>query len=607
MCGIVGFNWEDSGQIRSLAGLLAHRGPEQDGFLVADGVSLGHRRLRIIDLSDKASQPLYNEDGTVCVVYNGEIFNFQALRSELEHAGHRFSSKTDTEVLVHGYEQWGTGLLARLIGQFAFCLFDRTRKTLLLARDPLGIKPLYYHDDGRRFLFGSELKVFLKAGVDRRISRRALDYYVLFGNTPSGQSILESVRKVAPGSYLVFDLASRKITDEGRFWTLRYSPDDSISEQAAAEQTRLRLDQAVQSQLVSDVPLGAFLSGGVDSSAIVALMRPHVKELNTFSIQFDRPGFNESAYAQVVSDLFKTIHHEIRFTASTVRELIDELPTYYDEPFADPSMIPTCLVSRVARQHVTVSLSGTGGDELFAGYPRYLEVQALRRLNCLPGPAKRLLDLGIRSVNALAGADKLNKLRSFLGPQEPLWQLYLKLFSYMYRQQGERLPDLARFSDLAGCFTYSDTVTSCLNFDTQHYLAECLLTKEDRASMAVSLEARVPFLDHTFVDFTATLPNRLKIKGREKKYILKKAFAGILPDQILYRRKQGFGVPLADYLRAELKDFAEKELFGQQPVEIYDRDLLARAWRRHQQARADYSRLFWTVIMFNLWHKRWMV
>jgi len=607
MCGIVGFNWEDERQVRSLAALLAHRGPEQEGFHVGDGVSLGHRRLRIIDLSDKGRQPLTNEDGTIQVVYNGEIFNFQSLRDELQRCGHVFASRTDTEVLVHGYEQWGTGVLERIVGQFAFCLFDKRNKRFLLARDPLGIKPLYYYDDGGRFIFGSEVKVFLKSDIPRQISRQALDYYVLFGNTPPGQSILEGVHKVLPGEYLVYDLASRKTAEQGRFWTLRFVPDDSISAGQAVEQIRLRLGEAVRSQLVSDVPLGAFLSGGVDSSAIVALMRPHVKELNTFSIRFDRPGFDESAHAKVVSDLFGTIHHEIQFDARTVRQLIDELPYYYDEPFADPSMIPTCLVSRVARQHVTVALSGTGGDELFAGYPRYIEIQVLRRLNHLPGFAKGLLDLGVGGVNVLAGSDKLNKLRSFLGPREELWQLYLKLLSYMFRQKGERGIDLAGFSHLRQCFAYDDPVTNALNFDTQHYLSECLLTKEDRASMAVSLEARVPFLDHRFVEFAATLPTRLKIKGLDKKHILKKAFVGILPDRILYRRKQGFGVPLADYLRDELKDFAQKEILGEHPVEICDKDLLAAAWQRHQQGRADYSRLFWTVIMFNLWYRRWMV
>jgi len=606
MCGIVGFNWEDDGRIRSLTGLLQHRGPEQEGFHVGDGVSLGHRRLRIIDLSENARQPLYNEDGTICVVYNGEVFNFQSLREELVRLGHVFRSKSDTEVLVHGYEQWGTGLLERIIGQFAFCLFDKKARRMLLARDPLGIKPLYYYDDGQRLLFGSEMKVFLKSDVPRQISRQALDYYVLFGNTPSGQSILEGVRKVLPGTYLLYDLASHKIAAQGRYWTLRFAPDDSISEPSAIEQVRQRLSEAVQSQLVSDVPLGAFLSGGVDSSAIVALMRPHVKELNTFSIRFDRPGFDESAYAKVVSDLFGTIHHEIQFDARTVRDLIDDLPFYYDEPFADPSMIPTCLVSRVARQHVTVSLSGTGGDELFAGYPRYFEIQVLKRLNALPVSIKRVLDLGVCGVNTLAGSDKLNKLRSFLGTKQDLWQVYLKLFSYMFRQRGERPVDLMRFASLAECFPYDDPVTNALNFDTQHYLSECLLTKEDRASMAVSLEARVPFLDHTLVEFAATLPTRLKLKGRQKKYILKKALQDILPDSILYRRKQGFGVPLAEYLRDELRDFAQQEVLGEPPIEIYDRTLLAEAWDRHQSGRSDYSRLFWTVLMFNLWYKRWM-
>ena len=605
MCGIVGFNWEDEQQVRRLADLLRHRGPEQEGFHVADGVSLGHRRLRIIDLSEHGRQPIYNEDGTVCVVFNGEIFNFQILRQELEQSGHRFVSRTDTEVLVHGYEQWGTDLLQRIRGQFAFCLLDKTRRQLLLARDPLGIKPLYYYDRQGRFMFGSELKVFLKGGIPRQISRPALDHYLMFGNTPSGQSILEGVCKVLPGEYLVYDLADGRIAEQARFWELVFRPDEGMTEAEAADQIRLRLGQAVREQLVSDVPLGAFLSGGVDSSILVALMRPNVKELNTFSIRFDRPAYNESTYAKIVSDRFNTIHHEIEFDATTVRQLIDELPHYFDEPFGDPSMIPTCLVCRVARQHVTVALSGTGGDELFAGYPRYKELRVLQQINRLPGPVKGAMDLGIHLLNAGLGHDKLYKLRSFLGPRQELWQVYLRLFSYMFRRPGEHT-GLDRFESLKRYFDYTDPVTSALNFDLHEYLPEDLLTKEDRASMAISLEARVPFLDPRFVEFAATIPTRLKIRGSDQKAILKEAFRGILPDSILYRKKRGFGVPLPEYFRCELKDLAEKDLFGPQPGDYFDRDLVASCWQRHHAGRADYSRLFWTVIMFNRWHRMWM-
>jgi asparagine synthase (glutamine-hydrolysing) len=606
MCGIVGFNWEDDKTIRSLTAMLQHRGPEQEGFHVGNGVSIGHKRLCIIDLSEKGRQPIYNEDDTICITYNGEIFNFETLRQALIKEGHNFVSKTDTEVLVHGYEQWGTGLLEKINGQFAFCIFDRKNNILFLARDRLGIKPLYYYDDGEKFIFGSELKVFLKSDIKKHINKKSLDYYLLFGNTPSGQSILENVRKVLPGSYIIYDLTAKKIKQCGRFWTLSFQEDPLASEDYAKKQIVERLDQSVKMQLISDVPLGAFLSGGVDSSIIVAIMRKYVKDLNTFSIKFDHPGYNESKYAKIISDMFHTEHHEIEFNAENVKDLISELPYYYDEPFADPSMIPTCLVCRVARKYVTVSLSGTGGDELFAGYPRYIQLTVLRRLNHLDPISKKVLNFGVGAVNTLLRNDSLSKLQSFLGPAEDLWRLYLKLFSYMFRHRNEPPPNLDEFDHLKQHFKYSDDVTNALNFDTNEYLPECLLTKEDRASMAVSLEARVPFLDHTFVEFAATLPTKLKISGMDKKHILKKAFAGILPHEILYRRKQGFGVPLVHYFRNELKDFAYKELFTPQPFDYYDKRFLSSLWQRHQKGSADYSRLFWSIIMFNLWHKRWM-
>lgn len=607
MCGIVGFSWEDEKTVRSLTALLHHRGPEQEGFHVADGVSIGHKRLCIIDLSDKGRQPLYNEDNTVCIIYNGEIFNFESLRQTLESHGHLFRSKTDTEVLVHGYEQWGTELLGKINGQFAFCIFDKKNNIFFLARDRLGIKPLYYYHDDKKFIFGSELKVFLRSDIKKHISKKALDYYLLFGNTPSGQSILENVKKVLPGSYIIYDLTTKRIKQCARFWTLSFQENTSISEDQAKEQIVNHLDQSVKMQLISDVPLGAFLSGGVDSSIIVALMRKYVKDLNTFSIKFDRSGYNESKYAKIVSDMFNTEHHEIEFNAESVRDLISDLPYYYDEPFADPSMIPTCLVSRVAKKHVTVSLSGTGGDELFGGYPRYIQLTLLKKLNHLPLVPKHILNLTVRAVNIFLGSDKLNKLQSFLGPAEDLWRLYLKLFSYMFRHKRERIPNLDDFNYLKQHFKYTDDVTNALNFDTNEYLPECLLTKEDRASMAVSLEVRVPFLDHTLVEFAATLPSRMKINGLDKKHILKKAFSGILPHTILYRRKQGFGVPLVHYFRDELRDFAYKELFGPQPLDYYDKNFLNNLWQKHQKGHADYSRLFWSIIMFNLWFRKWMV
>jgi asparagine synthase (glutamine-hydrolysing) len=606
MCGIVGFNWEDEGKIKLLASLLDHRGPEQEGFHVRDGISIGHKRLRIIDLSEKGRQPMYNEDKTVCVSYNGEIYNFETIRDTLEKAGHKFESRTDTEILVHAYEEWGTGLLERINGQFAFCVFDKTKNIFFLAKDRLGIKPLYYYYNDRRFIFGSELKVFLKSDIEKRINRKALNYYLLFGNTPSGQSILENVEKVLPGCYIIYDLTARKIKESMPYWTLSFSEDFSISESEAMDQIVQRLDESVRMRLISDVPLGAFLSGGVDSSIIVSIMRKYVKDLNTFSIKFDHPEYNESEYAKIISDKFRTRHHEIEFDAENVRELIGELPYHYDEPFGDPSMIPTCLVSRVAKKYVTVSLSGTGGDELFGGYPRYIEFVLLKQLNHLPAILKKMSGFGLQGLNVLLRNDKLSKLGTFMGPRENACTLYLKLFSHMFRDRREQVEKLAEFDYLGKYFKYEDDITNALNFDINEYLPECLLTKEDRASMAVSLEVRVPFLDHTLVEFAAKVPSRLKIKRAIKKYILKKAFSDVLPGKILYRRKKGFGVPLVHYFRNELKDFAYKEIFEYKTMDYYDSELLKNLWLRHQKGYSDYSRIFWSVMMFNLWCKKWM-
>ena len=606
MCGIVGFNWQDEKLVKSMASLLEHRGPEQDGFHIADGVSIGHKRLRIIDLSEKGRQPLYNEDRTICITYNGEIFNFQELRQTLEKAGHRFESDTDTEVLVHGYEQWQTDLLKKINGQFAFCIFDKKKNIFFIARDHFGIKPLYYYCSGKKFIFGSEMKVFLNS-VEKQISQRAMNYYLLFGNTPAEQSILENVKKVLPGTYIIYDLTAQKIKEQQQYWTLTFSQDKSISESDIKEQIVQRLDKSVKMQMVSDVPVGAFLSGGVDSSIIVALMRKYVKDLNTFSIKFDIPGYDESKYAKIISDMFQTTHHEIEFNAENVKDLISELPYYYDEPFGDPSMIPTCLVSRVAKKHVTVSLSGTGGDELFAGYPRYIELILLKKLNHLPAIGKKLLSSSLLALNALLQNDKLNKLQTFLGKPEDSWILYLKLFSYMFRSREEQTEKLAEYDYLKKYFKYDNDITNALNSDIHEYLPDCLLTKEDRASMAVSLEVRVPFLDHTFVEFAAKIPQKLKIKGTDKKHILKKAFSGILPKEILYRRKQGFGVPLVHYFRNELRDFAYNEIFGFDLLNYYDKNTMKIYWDRHQSKKSDYHRIFWSIMMFNLWFKKWMV
>jgi asparagine synthase (glutamine-hydrolysing) len=607
MCGIVGFNWEDEKKIKMLAGLLNHRGPEQEGFHVCDGVSIGHKRLRIIDLSEKGRQPFYNEDGGICVTYNGEIFNFPEIKQSLEKEGHIFTSHTDTEVLVHGYEQWGTEMLQRLNGQFAFCIFDKKRNLFFLARDRLGIKPLYYYCDDKKFIFGSELKVFLKGDVEKRINQNAMNYYMLFGNTPSEQSIIEGVKKLPAGCIMIYELSAKKIARLEKYWTISFAEQLDCNEEEVEKEIVRRLDRAVKMQLISDVPLGAFLSGGLDSSILISIMSKYVKDLNTFSIRFDRPDFNESHYAKIASDKFKTCHFEISFNADNVRQLISELAYYYDDPFGDPSMIPTCLVSQVARQHVTVSLSGTGGDELFGGYEHYNHYILLKRLNGLPMPIKHFLDYSAAVANLIIRNEKFNKLRGFLGKKEDAAILYLRLFSYMFRTKEEFSDKLLPFKYLAKYFICPDDINNAMNYDLNEYLPDDLLVKEDRASMAVTLEARVPFLDHTLVEFATKIPSAMKIKSGKKKYILKRAFRNILPPEILHRRKQGFGVPLIHYFRNELKDFAYNEIFNFDLLDYYDKNTMKIYWDRHQSKKGDYCRIFWSIMMLNLWFKKWMV
>ncbi|MBN1457198.1 MAG: asparagine synthase (glutamine-hydrolyzing) [Sedimentisphaerales bacterium] len=606
MCGILGFNWEDRDRLVELAGLLEHRGPEQEGYHVGDGVSIGHKRLCILDLSEKGIQPMYNENRNICVSYNGEIYNFKELRKELEGCGHIFKSNTDTEVLVHGYEQWGREVLSRLNGQFAFCILDVSERKLLLGRDRLGIKPLYYYCKEGKFIFGSELKVMLKSGIEKQIDEDVLDHYMIFGYTPSEDSILCGVKKLLPGSWLEYDLGKKELDDCGFYWELNYCEDHSISEMQWQEQLRELISRSTKRRLISDVPLGAFLSGGIDSSIIVAMMREHVSDLQTFSIRFDHKEFNESQYAKIVSEMFGTNHFEIEFDSNDVGALIPGLIYNYDEPFSDPSMIPTYLVSKVAKEHVTVSLSGTGGDELFGGYERYSEFSTLKRLNSLPGFLKMLLNGSVCAVNTFLGKDKLNKLRCFLGEKSPGYILYVKLLSYMFRGKGEGIKGLEGLRYLNEYFNYDNDLTNLLNTDMHEYLPNDLLVKEDRASTAVSLEARVPFLDHELVEFAAKMPASLKIRGGEKKYILKKSFEGVLPKEILYRKKRGFGVPLVHYFRGPLKDFAYGEIFDFEGYNYYDKNMIRKMWDRHQSGRSDYSRILWSVIVFNMWFNKWM-
>lgn len=603
MCGILGFNWDDREKLKELSALLEHRGPDQEDYYSDDLVSLAHRRLSIIDLSENGKQPMVNEDGTIYIVYNGEIYNFIEMREELTQRGHKFISNTDTEVIIHGYEEYGTGIIGQLNGQFAFCIYDKNKDQLCIARDRIGIKPLYYYSKNNKFIFGSEVKILLKSNIKKEINKDALNHYLLFGYTPSEQSILNNVYKLLPSHYLIYDLKKSKINGVKRYWGTTFDENGELSEKEICEHLVTKLDECVKKRMVADVPVGAFLSGGVDSSIIVALMSKYVGDLKTFSIKFDYGEFNESEYAKIVSNKFKTDHYEIGFTAKDVGELIPELVYYFDEPFGDPSMIPTYLVSKVAKRHVTVCLSGTGGDELFAGYDRYFQFKTLKKLNSLPKVVRNLITDILYHIDI----DKFNKLRILLKDKNSDFELYVKLYSYLYREENEIETDLSKLQNLNSYFTYKENLPNLLNFDQNEYLPNDLLVKEDRATLGNSLEVRVPFLDHDLVEFANQIPMKYKLKSSEGKYILKKSFEQMLPTKILYRTKKGFGVPLKYYFRKELKDFTYKQIFEFDDYEYYDKRILRKMWDKHQDCKSDYSHLFWVIIMFNLWYKRWML
>lgn len=594
MCGICGFTWEDRKLVEKLTGLLEHRGPDNAGCYNDRKVSLGHRRLSIIDLSSQGSQPMCNEDSTVWITYNGEIFNFMGLRQELEEKGHKFRSRTDTEVLIHGYEEWGTGMLSRLNGQFAFCIYDIKKARLLLARDPAGINPLYYCHNGKKLIFGSELKVILKSGLDVSLDTDSLRHFALFGYTPPERTIIREALKLSPGSFMVFDLKSGSITEKERYW----KPDFTIirrSDNEAARLVREALERAVRRRLVSDVPLGAFLSGGIDSSAVVAMMSRHARDINTFSIRFDVPSFDESRHAAIVSRKFRTVHHEIRFTSGDIMKLIERIAYYYDEPFGDPSMVPTFLVSKTARQKVKVALSGDGGDELFGGYEKYLNF--------------RLISISRPLRPVLAGLSKLikkpAKLRRFLlYSGYKAHQAYASLDSYRYIEDMGK-EEMRVYDEYIRYFRHSDWLSNLANADLHSYLPEDILVKVDRASMANSLESRPPFLDTEMMGLAFSIPSGQKIRRMEKKYILKKAMKGILPDEIIHRKKQGFESPISVYFRKEFRDYLVSKL-GKPGLRKSFPDIdIDAALNAHLEGKEDYSRQLWSLLMFQLWKERW--
>lgn len=621
MCGIAGiFDWRGRGEIdrrllQQMTDAVIHRGPDGDGFYHAPGVGLGHRRLAIIDLAG-GDQPMFNEDRTVCVVFGGEIYNFQGLIAELAALGHTFRSRCDTEVIVHAWEEWGEACLDRFNGMFAFALWDGRRETLFLARDRLGEKPLYYSilADGR-LLFASEMKSILCCPqVARRLDPQAVDEFFAFGYVPDPRSIYSSVRKLAPGHCLRVRRGEQP-PEPRAYWNLSFADGAALSRAEAAEELIARLRDSVRMRMVADVPLGAFLSGGVDSSGVVAMMASLKSDpVSTFSISFPVGAFDESAHAGVIASRYHTAHR-VRSVDPNSFDLLDRLATMYDEPFGDSSAMPTFRVSAMAREGVTVALSGDGGDEIFAGYRRYrwhCFEERVRRV--VPEPLRRpvfgalgalypKLDWAPRPLRAKATLRELahsSAAAYFSSVSVCDDRLRRRLYSPNFRRelQGHDATEiLRRHMSRAGS---DDPLAQIQYADLKTYLPGDILTKVDRASMATSLEVRVPLLDHTLVEWAARLPRDLKLRGREGKYVFKSALEPFVPRDILYRPKQGFAVPLAAWFRGPLRQHINGVLRGPVLEEsgIFDAGTIAALLERHQSGARDHSAALWLLSMF---------
>jgi len=623
MCGIAGIvgttpdTIVDPRIIRLMCQAIVHRGPDDEGTYVKDGVGLGMRRLSIIDLGG-GRQPIHNEDKTVWVVFNGEIYNFPELRPELEARGHRFYTNSDTEVIVHLYEDLGSDCVQKLRGMFAFALYDERRRSLLIARDRLGKKPLHYALVQGRLFFGSEIKAILAAAPELRdLNREALLKYFYFGYIPDPETAFARIHKLPPGHLLKFAMGQIKIR---QYWNLpTYGTHEPPSEEECLEELDRRLAEAVRIRLISDVPLGALLSGGVDSSIVVGLMaRAHSGPVRTFSIGFSKQDFNEADSARKVAERFGTDHHEL-VVEPNIGETLEFLTHHLEEPFGDSSMLPTYFVCKMARQHVTVALSGDGGDELFAGYTRYADLRHRRFCDFLPSGAGHWyrekinprLPSGFYGRNYLYNLS-LNDRERYLDyiSYLPVLGRDRSLFSvdFLSAASGDSSP-LQPYRNFLAEAHAPDKVSEWMYLDSKTYLPGDILTKVDRMSMATSLEVRAPILDHVFVEWVTQLPIHWKLRQGTAKYIFKKLGERVgVPREVLYRPKQGFAIPLVHWMRQEMKEDLPRLLLESRTLQrgYFNPQAVRQLLDEHFRGRRDHSGRIWILLIFELWHRHFL-
>ena len=627
MCGIVGIvrpgdTAVDEGVLARMCEALRHRGPDEDGRYVNGRVGMAMRRLAIIDLAG-GQQPIHNSDRTAWIVFNGEIYNYRELRARLEKLGHRFYTDSDTEAIIHAYDQYGTDCPKHLRGMFAFAIWDERKEQLFLARDRVGKKPLLYALTGGQIVFGSEFSALLEhPDISREIQPEAIHYYLSFMCVPAPLTAYRAIRKLEPGHTLTFDRHGEVRIE--RYWHPDFTKKEQFDEHEAGERALALLRDAVRVRLISEVPLGAFLSGGVDSSAVVALMsQESAAPVKTFSIGFEEQDFSELHHARRVAEHIGAEHHEFIVRPNAL-EVLPTLVEHYGEPYADSSAIPTYYVARETRRHVTVALNGDGGDECFAGYERYAAMRLAETYRKLPGIVRRPL---IESAIELLPSSELRRSRArdikrFVSAASlPTVERYMRWVSVfdarakddLYTDEFRRRMSGHQAADfLAPWFAHANgaggIVDASMLADTMTYLPNDLLVKVDIASMAVSLEARSPFLDHHVIEFAAALPENLKLRGRTTKYLLKQVLKKLLPAENLKRAKMGFGVPIGHWFRGEMKEFLRETLLAEQSLRrgYFKPETVTRLVEDHITGRRDHAHQLWTLLMLELWFKRFI-
>lgn len=619
MCGIAGMvsisGSVDTDVVRRMTDALIHRGRDDHGYRADGHCALGHRRLSIIDLSPAGRQPMENSDGSLQITFNGEIYNFRQLRRQLEVEGYVFRTQTDTETILHAYDRWGDACVTRLRGMFAFGLWDARRKRLLLARDRVGKKPLFYARVGDRLYFASEIQALLTVGdIPRDVNYSAIDTYLSYGYIPAPHTGFTHINKIQPGHTLAFEAESGRLSQE-MYWQLSYVPKHRIGEEEACDALRETLTEAVRLRMISDVPLGAFLSGGIDSSIVVGLMAGlSASPVKTFSIGFREAAFDETAHARRIAEKWGTDHHEF-IVEPDAASIIPMLVRHYGEPYADSSAIPTFYVAQITRRHVTVALNGDGGDESFVGYERYLANEMASRIQSVPGAAaaagmlRHLLPDSINpksnlrrarrflSVASMPMAERYGRWLTFFTPEEK-GSLFTPEFKKLISSQSDGF-----YQNLFAEFESLGPIDGAMAADVAAYLPYDLLVKVDITSMANSLEARSPFLDHEVMELAAHLPVNLKYKDRQLKYLLKKAFADLLPSENVNRRKMGFGVPVGDWFRGPLKELLLDSLTGSgaRTHDLFRPEDIQCLVDDHVSGRRDNAFKLWNLLMLELW------